>query len=274
MPSKSSRRSDASRLRAVVVRSESARNMGIIRESISHINNIAHGIDFKVERFPRKKISDNVLSALIGLRLTDPNKRDARAFDSFALRDFERRVLADEATARGVPYEACGLMRFYREFLNGANELFPAIHVIVSDRLLMSWSEDDSRYHARAILLGLPCIISMSGLVEAPARPREYYLEKQAIGILGGTDVSLKRRFAGKYLEFDDERTPIVLGGYILQCLFYAMTGEAFCDDRDCMLFNAHWQEEMLHAQIESGKLCARHQKMLARHVSLLKRPS
>lgn len=254
--------------------SESARNMDIVKESISHIDNLVHGIDFEVERFPRKKISDNVLSTLIGLRLIDPNKRDARAFDSFALRDFERRVLTGEATARGVPYEANGLMRFYREFLNGANEIFPATHVIVSDRLLMSWSEDDSRYHARTVLLGVPSIISMSGLVEAPARPREYYLEKQALGVFGGTDASLKSRFAGKYLEFDDERTPIVLRGYLLQCLFYAMTGEAFCDDHDCMLFNAHWQEEMLHAQIESGKLCNRHQKMLARHLSLLKKLS
>lgn len=274
MPSRSSRRSDARILRGVIVHSESAHNLPVIRESISLLDKTAKGIEFQVRPFRSKRISDHDISTLLQSRLTDPYDRDSRAIDSFALRDFERRALKGEARARGVPYEASGLMRFYRDLITGADEAWPRLHVVVTDRLLMSWSEDDLRYHARAVALGIPCIVSMSGLVEAPARPREYYLEKQATGAVGGADVSLRQRFAGRFLESDDDRTPLVLRGYFMQCLFYAMTGEPFCVVRDCMLFNAHWQEEMLRAQVESGRLCERHQKLLAKHLELLKRTS
>ena len=274
MPSKSSRRSDARIPRRAIVHSESAHNLPIIKESISLLDKIAKAMEFQIKPFPRKKISDSNCSTLLQSRLTDPNDRDARAIETFALRDFERRVLTGDARARGVPYEASGLMRFYRDFIIGADEAWPALHVVVTDRLLMSWSEDNLRYHARVVALGIPSVISMSGLVEAPARPREYYLERQAISAVGATDVSLRRRFAGRFLEFDDDRTALVLRGYLIQCLFYAMTGKPFCDVRDCMLFNAHWQEEMLRAQIESGKLCERHRKVLAKHLTLLKRTS
>jgi hypothetical protein len=43
------------------------------------------------------------------------------------------------------------------------------------------------------------------------------------------------------------------------------MTGEPFCEERECRLFNAHWQEDLLHAQLDGGSdLCAKHERMLA----------
>ncbi|HEY4705069.1 MAG TPA: DUF6775 family putative metallopeptidase, partial [Thermoplasmata archaeon] len=38
-----------------------------------------------------------------------------------------------------------------------------------------------------------------------------------------------------------------------------------FCEDPDCRLFNAHWQAELIRAQVESGRLCARHRAVAAR---------
>jgi hypothetical protein len=40
------------------------------------------------------------------------------------------------------------------------------------------------------------------------------------------------------------------------------LTGEAFCDDPACRLFNAHWQEEMLRAQL-ADNYCGRHRAWL-----------
>jgi len=34
------------------------------------------------------------------------------------------------------------------------------------------------------------------------------------------------------------------------------------------MLYNAHWQEEMIHAQVESGRLCQKHKRMLSEIVA------
>ena len=42
----------------------------------------------------------------------------------------------------------------------------------------------------------------------------------------------------------------------------YHVTKEAFCEDPECRLFNAHWQAELLRAQVESGRLCPRHQAL------------
>lgn len=274
MPSKSSKRSDAYNLRALIVHSESARDLPAIKKSISLLNEIAGELDFRLKPFPRKGISDDDLSMLVHSRIINPDDRDARVPDSFAIRDFEKRVLKDEASGRGVPYEAAGLMRFYRKYVPGADEVGRAIRVIITERLLMSWSEDDLRFHARAAMFGIPCIISLSGLVEGPARPQEYYIERQAMGSPLAVDISLRERFAGRFLEPDDDRISEVLRGYLMQCAFYAMIGQPFCEEHDCILFNAHWQEEMLHAQIESGRLCERHQKMLAKHGRLIRKTS
>lgn len=213
---------------------------------------------------------DGISGSFAALRLIDPSNRDARASDSFAIRDFERRVLEGTSRARGVPYEGFGLMKLYGQLLGSVDKVPEEISVVLTDRLIMTWSEDDMRYHARVATFGFPCIISTSGMVEAPARPREYYLAKQALDIkgIGLSEAALAEEFAGRYIEADDERMNEILRGYLMQCLFYSFLIEPFCENRDCMLFNSHWQEEMIHAQLESARLCPRHESMLARMLS------
>jgi hypothetical protein len=271
LPSRSSRRSEDYDLRSVIIHSESPHNLKTIRDSVSLLKKITHPLRICIREFPRRRLSDSELSSLIKLRLINPVKRDERAIDSFALREFERRVMMGTAKPRGVPYEGLGLMAFYRNLIPEAERIFPEFHIIITDRLIMSWDEDESKYHARVVLFGIPSIISMSGLVEAPARAREYYIARQVADSIGIKNPLAARSFSGDFLEFDDGRTPFVLRGYLLQCIFYAMTGNPFCSDRDCMLFNAHWQEEMLHAQIESGRLCAHHRRELNERLSRLR---
>ena len=50
-----------------------------------------------------------------------------------------------------------------------------------------------------------------------------------------------------------------------MQAVFFAITGNAFCDDPCCRLFNAHWQAEMLAAQLEGPDYCASHRQALER---------
>lgn len=212
-----------------------------------------------------KSVSDEVVSEFIGQRIVDPASRDERAEDSYMLRDFEERVLEGKARARGIPYEGGGLQKLYRRMLGGKLELLDTT-VVITDRLIMTWSDDDLRYHARVVVFGFPCVVSMSGLIEAPARPKEYYLAKNALHSMGMSSIAeeaLTEQFAGRYLEPGDERIPTVLRGYLLQCLFYAHMLEPFCENPDCVLFNAHWQEEMIRSQLSSGRLCKKHDEML-----------
>lgn len=270
MRSKNSRRDERS-IRAIRIVSESPLNLPIIRTAIELLREIASPIEIILQEgiFLGDILQlDELLATFVQQRLVDPKKRDARAYDSFALHDFERRVLTGQARARGVPYEGEGLRKRYQKLLGKTLNPPAEICVIITDRLIMTWSEDERRYHARAVVFGLPGIISISGLVEAPARSREYYIAKRTLASMGmasGADRVLSEEFAGRYLEAEDPRFPAVLRGYLLQCLFYAHCMKPFCESKDCMLFNAHWHEEMIRAQIDSGRLCSEHESQLQR---------
>jgi hypothetical protein len=49
-----------------------------------------------------------------------------------------------------------------------------------------------------------------------------------------------------------------------MQAFFFHVTGNPFCTDKTCRLFNAHWQEELLTAQLSGEpELCPHHQKIV-----------
>ena len=108
-----------------------------------------------------------------------------------------------------------------------------------------------------------PAIISTSGMIEAPAKPREYYFEAMALKAQGQNIDSVKERYKDKFLDYNDKRLTKVVEGYILQVIFYNITGEAFCEDIECRLNNAHWQKDLLFSQIEISKLCKKHSEIL-----------
>ncbi|AIC15032.1 DUF6775 family putative metallopeptidase [Nitrososphaera viennensis] len=132
------------------------------------------------------------------------------------------------------------------------------IHIIFTDLLTCTFSEDDWRYHARAVICGTPSIISTTGMVEAPAKPREFYISQF------GADVnSLKKKLAGRFIDYGDKRMTQVATGYVLQALFFFVTeGEPFCDSDACRLYNAHWQEDLIRTQVENPALCPKHRSL------------
>jgi hypothetical protein len=49
-----------------------------------------------------------------------------------------------------------------------------------------------------------------------------------------------------------------------MQAVFYSLTGDPFCEDKGCRLYNAHRQEELLFAQLRcTYELCERHERIL-----------
>jgi hypothetical protein len=123
--------------------------------------------------------------------------------------------------------------------------------------LACTFSEDDWRYHARTVVCGTPAIISTTGIVEAPAKPREFYAPF-------ADRESLKRKFAGRFIDYGDA-TMIAdaAAGFALQALFFFVTdGEPFCDSDSCRLYNAHWQEDMIRTQVERPTICLKHRSI------------
>ncbi|MEK7281374.1 MAG: DUF6775 family putative metallopeptidase, partial [Chloroflexota bacterium] len=135
------------------------------------------------------------------------------------------------------------------------------LHLVFTNQLLATWEGD--RHHLRVAVFGFPCLISTAGLVEAPAKPREYYLLKQQYAALGMADaavIGLEQELQDRILRYDDPRMTEVMKGYAMQALFYHLSGDPFCADPQCRLFNAHWQEEVIAAQLKSGRFCPAHQ--------------
>lgn len=141
-------------------------------------------------------------------------------------------------------------------------------HLVCTNKLTCTFGYDDYRYHGRAVICSNPAIISTTGIIEAPAKPREFYLSLLT-NITQGLNVDMiENQFRGRYLEYHDSKISEVIKGYALQALFYYLTGESFCESKECRLFNAHWQADLLHSQIKVGKLCDKHQQILDAIVS------
>ncbi len=185
--------------------------------------------------------------------------------------DIERRLLLDpRKRLPGILYDGFRLQTLMRSFLPKEEQSLRTVHLAFTPRLISTFDAGDRVYHARVIVCGLPSIASTSGIVEGPAKPRAFYMAKRrysAMGVTPPTEI-LKGDFEGQFIDYDDVRLTEVFKGYALQALFVHLVGDPFCSDPACRLFNAHWQEEVIQAQLTSGVLCRPHQLVLQRGTS------
>ena len=155
------------------------------------------------------------------------------------------------------------------EFHSVITELIPinenkmnTLHIIFTNKLTCTFDENDFRYHARAIIGSNPAIISTTGIIEAPAKPRQYYLDLMTNFSKNKVE-EIKKKYKGEFLEYHDLRISEITEGYLLQAIIYYETGEAFCIHKDCRLFNAHWQKDLFFSQLENKRFCKKHEEIL-----------
>ena len=181
-------------------------------------------------------------------------------YDGFELCKIASEEIADHA--RDDPGAACML------------------DVIFTDILVATFDHEDRRYHARTMVGANPFVISIPGIVEAPAKPREYYVRLLVAGMTSDmpspppSDPSPPHRGATAsqgahtgtkldYMTRNDPRLRDAAVGLLLQAVSYHETGEAFCEDKSCRIYNAHWQSDLIRTQVTEPKLCNKHQKIL-----------
>lgn len=133
-------------------------------------------------------------------------------------------------------------------------------HILFVNHMVGTYDISDMRYHGRAVISSNPAIISIRGICEAPARPRSYYID---MACTAGGDPNVNARYAGSFIMPDDPRLEYAACGYVMQAVFHFETGEAFCSDTNCRLFNSHWQSDVIRTQVESPNLCRHHQSVL-----------
>ncbi len=201
-------------------------------------------------------------------KVRNPNSPDLSFVPLLGEIDFERRRLTDpEIRAWGILYDGHRMMGMLQRLIPEAERSLSHIHVVFTNQLFGTWNDNDRRYHARVSLYGFPSLLSTTGIVVAPAKPREYYLLKQqytALGIQDAAPVGLDSQFAGQFIDHGDARLTEAMKGYVMQAIAHRFWGDPFCDDASCRLYNAHWQQEIISAQIEGpNEFCPLHQEKL-----------
>lgn len=165
--------------------------------------------------------------------------------------ELEGKIIKNKKDLIGILYDAQKLVKVMRDFLDDEEKKNHT--VVLTKRLIGSKEKNEARYHARTVINSVPSIVSTSGIVEGPAKPRKYYFadedEKEEI------------------LDFDpmkhsDDRMEEAIKSYLLQTIFWRLEGQPFCEEDGCPLVNSHWQKDVLQNQIE-GELCERHRKKL-----------
>jgi hypothetical protein len=210
---------------------------------------------YEVDSFARRLASIRVKNPLTKMFSQEPLYGEV---------EYEKRVLKGEIRGSGVLYDGFELQTLLSQLIGEEESTLSHAHIVFTSRLFATWDEGDRRYHIRVIILGYLSIISTSGVAERPAMPKEFYRLQQMLLSVGATQQIelMKERFRGRYIDYSDERLNEVMKGYVMQALFYQIFGEAFCSRR-CRLYNAHWQEELIEAQLSKQEFCDHHQSLL-----------
>ena len=213
--------------------------------------------------YPEK--SPDYARELASIKIQDVRRKIAPEQESlYGEIEYEKRRILGKTRSFGILYDGFHLLMAFSELIARREHSIGFVHIFFTNRLFATWDDSNQRYHARTSVYGFPSVISTTGLVEAPAKPREYYLLKQQCKLLGRDPLELKDRFKGRFIDYEDERLTEVMKGYVMQAVFYSLTGDPFCEDKGCRLYNAHWQEDLIFAQLESGyEFCQRHTNFL-----------
>lgn len=230
-------------------------------------------------------IDDAIAETLVSLRISNikkpfneqPKNIENAAYEKKFPRHLIVNGVAHGASTTGrqhkelILYDGFMMQRLLETLINKNESNTDHLHIVFEDRLICTFSEEDWRYHARTLVCGVPSIISITGMVEAPAKPKEWYIKQMQLAAYSldpeaeNNELSDEKKFAvNKYLDYGDYRMNFIAVGYVLQALFFFLSeGDPFCSDSNCRLYNAHWQEELIHSQIETEKICNYHASIL-----------
>ena len=161
-------------------------------------------------------------------------------------------------------YDGIELNEIVRELIPNSEHEQNTLHIIFTNKLTCTFDENDFRYHARMWTGSNPTIISTTGIIEAPAKPKQYYMDIMT-NISKKSIEEIKKKYKGEFLEYHDPRLQEIVEGCLLQVIFYNETGDVFCDDVQCRLFNAHWQKDLFISQIKNKKICEKHEEILSK---------
>ena len=146
-----------------------------------------------------------------------PNKQEIN-FEKSVCKDtklMEKTTMAEDAERISdvVMYDGFEVQNIISDVIT-ENDLDPNnLHIVFTNKLVCTYDTDDDRYHGRTVICSNPAIISTTGMIEAPARPKEYYFEAMKCKTQGLSIQDLKKNYSGKFLDYHDKRLSKIAEG-------------------------------------------------------------
>jgi len=205
-----------------------------------------------------KKTCKNIASSRI-FNLKKPFQKHIPSIEEILI-ELENKDMSNRQEM--ILYDGIELNKIITELIPIEGKNQNILNIIFTNKLTCTFDENDFRYHARAWVGSNPIIISTTGIIEAPAKPKQYYLDLMT-NFSKEKIEEIKKKYKGQFLEYGDFRMADIIEGYVLQAIFYYETGDAFCDNNQCRLFNSHWQKDLFISQIDNKKMCKKHEEIL-----------
>ncbi len=207
---------------------------------------------FLRENFFDHKFTDGLPKKVAQTKVRDKSRRKFHSPLPKEI-ELESKIIKNQKNIVGMIYDGRELVKIMRNLLEKEEKENHTI--IMTKRLIGSLEINEARYHVRTLINSIPSVVSTSGIVEGPAKPRKYYFadEDQKEDILDFEP-----------MKQSDDRMEKAIKAYLLQTIFWRLEGEPFCKKEGCPLFNSHWQKEVLKNQIK-GELCEKHKKILSK---------
>jgi len=175
-------------------------------------------------------------------------------------------AVAPEERGMDVAYEAVALQTILGLLIDPAETGLSHLHVMFTANYLGLWRDNEAYLKLRAAVLGPLNILSTSGLVEAFELPRQYHFMRQQLAVMG-IEEEVEDTFADQTLGYGDPRLNEFCKGYLMQAVFYRLTGETGCENPDCRLYLDRTQQAMMRTQVLGRPgLCARHRHEFTLH--------
>jgi len=207
------------------------------------------GVHIKKD-FLREKNEDGLEKEIAKTKVRNKRKREFKEPLPKEI-EIEKKIIKENKELLGIIYDGHRLVKLFRNLLDQKEKKNHTI--IITKRLVGTLEKNEARYHIRTVINSIPSIISVSGIVEGPAKPRKYYFadENEKEGVLDFEP-----------MQHSDERMESAVKSYLLQTIFWRLEGYPFCDREWCCLKNSHWQKDVIKNQV-NGELCEEHEEIL-----------
>ena len=166
---------------------------------------------FLKETFPVKvETKDNILKfskkdtavKMASCRIFNPRRSYEKHTPSKEEVFFEETNFVDTAkTENIIMYDGFEIQKILTELIPNPQRTSDSFHVFFTNKLTCTYDYSDYRYHGRALIGANPSVISTTGIIEAPAKPRGYYMDLISNFTQGINVESIKQKYKGTYLE-------------------------------------------------------------------------